>query len=103
MNKEQIINGLGENFEDCRLQAIIDLIGSEFSILELSNKLQRLGCEDICEFGNWEEILKDGNVIVATDEHGEEHIKIDFEITHSNGEDEIIETTCILITDIEEF
>ena len=90
MNKEQII-------------AIMDLIGCEFSILELSNKLQRLGCEDICYFGNWEEILEDGNVIVATDEHGEEHIKIDFEITHSNGEDEIIETTCILITDIEEF
>ena len=103
MNKEQIINGLGKNFKDCRLQAIMDLIGGEFSIIELSNKLQGLGCEDICEFGNWEEILEDGNVIVATDEHGEEHIKIDFEIVYNSGEDEIIEATCILITDIEEF
>ena len=58
---------------------------------------------NICEFGNWKEILKDGNVIVATDEHGEEHIKIDFEITCNNAEDEVIEATCILITDIEEF
>ena len=103
MNKEQIINGSGKKFEDCRLQAIMDLIGGEFSIIELSNKLQGLGCEDICEFGNWKEILKDGNVIVATDEHGEEHIKIDFEITCNNAEDEVIEATCILITDIEEF
>ena len=103
MNKEQIINGLGENFEDCRLQAIMDLIGGEFSILELSNKLQGLGCEDIYYFENWEEILKDGNVIVATDEHGEEHIKIDFEIVYSSGEDETIHATCIWITDIEEF
>ena len=90
MNKKQII-------------AIMDLIGGEFSILELSNKLQRLGCEDICYFGNWEEILEDGNVVVATDEHGEEHIKIDFEIVRSSGEDEIIEATCISITEIEEF
>ena len=81
----------------------LDLIMREYDIIELSNKLQSLGCEDICEFGNWEEILEDESVIVATDEQGEEHIKIDFEILRSNGEGEVIEATSILITGVEEF
>lgn len=81
-----------------------ELIGKEFDIIELSNKLQDLGCEDICEYGNWDEILKSGSVIVATDlENYEEHIKIEFYIVTEAGEDEIIIATTIKITDISEF
>ena len=80
-----------------------ELVGYEGSIIELSNKLVDLNCEDICEFGNWEEILEDGNVVVATDEFGEEHIQIFFDITFKNGEDEIIEATNIKIIKVENF
>lgn len=80
-----------------------ELVGYEGSIIELSNKLVDLNCEDICEFGNWSEILEDGNVVVATDEFGEEHIQIFFDITFKNGVDEIIEATNIKVTKVENF
>ena len=79
------------------------LVNEEMSVIELSNKLQTLGCEDICDFGNWTEILKDGNVVVATDECGDNHIQIFFEITIESGEDEVVEATEIKITNIENY
>lgn len=80
-----------------------ELIGFEGSIIELSNKLQSLGCEDICEFGNWEELLNDKNVVVATDEEGENHIQIYFNVKFASGDDERVEATEIKITDVQEF
>ena len=79
------------------------LVNEEMSVIELSNKLQTLGCEDICDFGNWTEILKDGNVVVATDECGDNHIQIFFKITIESGEDEVVEATEIKITNIENY
>ena len=80
-----------------------ELIGFEGTIIELSNKLVSLDCEDICEFGNWIELLEDKNMIVATDDWGDEHIQIYFEVITEAGEGEIIEATSIKITDVEEF
>ena len=80
-----------------------ELIGYEGNIIELSNKLQVLGCEDICEFGNWPELIEDGNVVVTTDEYGEDHIQIYFKVIFEPGEDEAIEATEIKITDIIDF
>lgn len=80
-----------------------ELVNFEGPIIELSNKLQALNCEDICEFGNWEEILESGSVIVATDEAGEEHIQIHFEVVESAGAEEVIEATVLKVTNIEEY
>lgn len=80
-----------------------EILGRGFSIIELSNKLQALGCEDICDFGNWDEILKDGNVIVADSKNYENHIQIYFNIEVLASEDEHIASTIIKITDATEF
>lgn len=77
------------------------LLGFEGSVLDLSNKLVALGCEDICEFGNWDEILDDKNVIVAMDECGDKHIQIYFDVTITSGEDEIVTASNVKITDFE--
>lgn len=79
------------------------LLNEELSIIDLSNELQQLGCEDISFFGNWEEILRDKNMIVATDQCGDEHIQIFFEIIFEAGEDEVIEATIIKIVKVEEY
>lgn len=79
------------------------LVGYEGSVIELSNELQLLGCEDICEFGNWSEILEDGNVVVAIDECGDNHIQIFFEVTIKSGDDEVVEATNVKITNVDKF
>lgn len=80
-----------------------ELIGYEGDIIDLSNQLVILGCEDICEFGNWADILDDGNVVVATDELGEEQIQMFFDVICKNNEDEAVEYTCIRVNKIEKF
>ncbi|MGL5765280.1 MAG: hypothetical protein ACRCX8_06535 [Sarcina sp.] len=80
-----------------------ELIGEEMSVLDLSNKLQGFGCEDICDLGGLEECLKDGNIVVAIDETGEDHIQIYYDVTVEAEEDEVITATYIKITDVEEF
>ena len=80
-----------------------ELIGYEGSIIDLSNKLQNLGCEDICDFGNWSEILDSGDVVVAIDEQGEEHIQLFFDVVFKNGEDEVVEVTIIKVTNVTDF
>lgn len=80
-----------------------ELIGYEGSIIDLSNKLQNLGCEDICDFGNWSEILDSGDVVVAIDEQGEEHIQLFFDVVFKNGEDEVVEATIIKVTNVTDF
>lgn len=80
-----------------------DLIGYEGSIIDLSNELQVLGCEDICDFGNWSEIIESGDVVVATDEQGENHIQIFFEALFLHGEDEAVEASIVRVTNVEDF
>lgn len=80
-----------------------ELIGFEGTVLELSNKLVALGCEDICEFGNWDDILVSNSVIVAVDLCGEEHVEVFFDVLHYNGSDESVVATEILVDRIEEY
>lgn len=42
-------------------------------------------------------------MVVATDQCGEEHIQIFFEIIFEAGEDEVIEATIIKIVKVEEY
>lgn len=79
------------------------LVGCENNIIGLSNELQELGCEDICEYGNWSEILENGSVVIATDECGDNHIQIFFNIVATAGENEVVEATEIKITNVEEY
>lgn len=79
-----------------------ELIGKEMDVIQLSNILTREGFEDICYFGNWEEIFESESVVVA-DDKGENQIIIEFEVTAQNGEDEVITATVIKIKDINEF
>lgn len=81
----------------------LNLLGFEGTIIELSNELQKLGCEDICEFGNWSDLLEDGNVVIATDEIGEEHIHLYFELVFTAGYEEEILATVVKITNIQSF
>ena len=81
----------------------IELIGFEGSIIDLSNELQVLGCEDICYFGNWSEILDSGDVVVSIDDLGENHIHIFFDVVFPNGDDEVLEATIINIKNVVEF
>lgn len=93
MNNEQLVKDLKE-----------ELIGNEYSVIELSNVLQAKGCEDICDFDNWGELLEDGNVVVATDECGENNIQIYFNVsTLADTTEEVIEGSVIEIVDIIEF
>lgn len=86
-----------------------ELIGYEVSIIDLSNKIYKIGqkvgavVDDICDYGNWSEILESGDVVVAIDEKGEQHIQIFFEVLFTNGEDEMIESTIVKITNVEDF
>jgi len=84
-------------------EEFLTLIGFNGNILDLSNELQDMGCEDICYFGNMEEILDSESIIVATNETGEEHIEIFFEVLRMATLDEIIQATTIEIIKIEEF
>lgn len=79
-----------------------ELINFEGTVIDLSNKLTALGCEDIC-YLDWTELIEDDNVIVATDDCGEEHIQIWFKILIRNSEGECIEASEIKVTKIEEF
>lgn len=85
-----------------------ELVGLEMSILELSNELQSLDCEDICNFGNLREIIEGGDVVVTTDINndeicGLEHIQVYFTVTIEASDDEDIIATQVKIDKIEEF
>lgn len=80
-----------------------ELEGREYNIIDLSNKLQGFGFEDICDFGNWREILESENVVVAVQGDWEEQIQIDFKIIKENDENEVCETTIVEILDIYEY
>lgn len=84
------------------LREVLEL--NEMNIMELSVDLVRFGCEDIAEFGNMSEILDTGNMVVTTDECGEEHIIIEFDtVWIADGNEESIFASIIRITDVREF
>lgn len=86
------------------LEKFKSLIGEELTVIELSNYLTDLGCEDICEFGNWSDLLDDGDVVVATDEFGEENIHIFFKTTVlADDEYSKVTDSYVKILNVEEF
>lgn len=86
------------------LEKFNTLMGEEFTIIELSNYLIGLGCEDVCEFGNWSDLLNEGDVIVAIDEFADKNIHIFFKTVKfvDGGYQDIINSN-IKILSIEEF
>lgn len=76
------------------------LVGHEIDIYTLSYELLEFGCEDILFLGNLEYILDSGEMIVATDESGENNIRISFDVTTEAIGDIDIEYTVIYIKDI---
>ena len=76
------------------------LIGHEFDVYTLSIELLELGCEDILFLGNLEYILDSGRMIVATDEDGDDSIRISFDVIK---EDADVTDTTIYIKDITEY
>lgn len=79
------------------------LINQEFVIDQLSRELISLGCEDIWMFDNWDEIIDSGVVIVAIDECGDNHIRIEFDVTiPHNPDSERFEDSYVKIISIDE-
>ena len=76
------------------------LIGHEIEIYTLSIELLELGCEDILFLGNLEYILDSGEMIVETDESGDNNIRISFDVIR---EDVDVTDTVIYIKDITEY
>ena len=76
------------------------LIGIEIEVYTLSSELIALGCEDILFLGNLEYILDSGRMIVATDESGDNNIRISFDVIR---EDVDVTDTVIYIKDITEY
>ena len=76
------------------------LIGIEIDVYTLSSELLALGCEDILFLGNLEYILDSGRMIVATDEDGDDSIRISFDVIK---EDADVTDTTIYIKDITEY
>ena len=76
------------------------LIGIEIEVYTLSSELIALGCEDILFLGNLEYILDSGEMIVATDESGDNNIRISFDVIR---EDVDVTDTVIYIKDITEY
>ena len=79
------------------------LIGHEIEVYTLSIELLELGCEDILFLGNLEYILDSGEMIVATDESGDNNIRILFDVTTEAIGGIDITDTVIYIKDITEY
>lgn len=90
--------------ERMNLESVKCLEGEVYGITELSNLLVADGFEDICEFGDWEQLLEDGNVVVGYGECCEEHIQIYFDVEiMANLEEESATASYIRITEIREY
>jgi len=80
------------------------LIGEEMSLGKLSVELQMLDCEDITDFGNLADLMDDGDMVVAVDPLGEEHIQVYYDINFlADTTEESILATILKVTKIEEF
>lgn len=86
-----------------KMEKFKELIGKEINLCDLSNKLVAQGCEDIGWFGNFNEILFDGSMVVATDATGENHIIIYFDVLAWPAPDDTVLSAIIKIASIERF
>lgn len=75
-----------------------ELVGLEISILDLSNKLQALGCSDMGDIGNLNECISDGSASVTGTRSEGDDCDYDLEI---NVEFEVIKMPEEFYTDID--
>lgn len=81
-----------------------ELLNKEVSFMELDNVMVKNGFYSVLDDGTYVEYIKrDGNVIYTGLESAMCEIKITFEITIDNGEDEGTEAFYLKVTSVENF
>ena len=80
-----------------------ELKGNEYSFKELDNFMIKNGYYSVFDDGVTNDIKEDKNVVYTATDTNECEVKISFEITVNNGEDEIEEAFYLKVIDIEEF
>lgn len=79
------------------------LVNNEFSFMELDGFMNKNGYYSVMDDGIAANIKEDLNVVYTALDTNECEIKISFEITINNGEDEVEESFYLKILDVEEF
>ena len=80
-----------------------ELKGNEYSFEELDSFMIKSGYYSVFDDGVTNNIKEDKNVVYTATDTNECEVKIRFEITVNNGEDEIEEAFYLKVIDIEEF
>ena len=80
-----------------------ELKGNEYSFEELDNFMMENGYYSVFGDGVTNDIKEDKNVVYTATDTNECEVKINFEITINNGEDEIGEAFYLKVIDIEKF
>lgn len=80
-----------------------DLLNEEISFMDLDNKMMASGYYSVFNDGITADIKVDQNVVYTATDTNECEIKIDFEITIDNGEDEAEDAFYMKILSVEEF
>ena len=80
-----------------------ELLNKEMSFVELDNHMMSKGFYSVFEDRVTENIKQDLNVIYTSTETNETEIKIDFEITIDNAEDEAEEAFYLKVNEVEEY
>lgn len=80
-----------------------ELLNKEMSFTELDNYMMDQGFYSVYDDGITADIKQDKNVVYTNKETNEAEIKIDFEITIDNAEDEAEEAFYLKVNEIEEF
>ncbi|WP_297630913.1 hypothetical protein [uncultured Clostridium sp.] len=79
-----------------------ELIGKEMSLLDLRDKLQDFGCQDIESLDNLESFVANGSMVVIVDDCDEDRLKISFTVTIPAGDDEVVLANYVNLTSIVE-
>lgn len=79
------------------------LLNNEFSFIELDGFMNNNGYYSVMGDGATANIKEDLNVVYTALDTNECEVKISFEITINNGEDEIEESFYLKVLDIEKF
>ena len=80
-----------------------ELKGNEYSFEELDNFMMENGYYSVFDDGVTNDIKEDKNVVYTATDTNECEVKINFEITVNNGEDEIEEAFYLKVINVEEF
>lgn len=91
-----------ENMEKLLKELKKKLLNKEMNFFDLDNFMMENGFYSVFDDGSTYEIKNDKNVIY-TSKNFINAIKIDFEITKNNAEDEVEEWFLLLVTDIQVF